>query len=152
VGVGTSIHCRILGFRETWETEKKLLLVGCLHLLLTHFLLLIGWSQKLIHVWALHDSSMFKVWYLEFFGGEGNTFNTTFGCENIACRAFSSEPLEMQLHPLMYSPRCPYSTIWSINYKIDKGWLLVQLLGVKELLLLSHQCRLLSFTCAQTLP
>jgi len=22
-------------------------------------------------------------------GGEGNTFNTTFGCENMACRPFS---------------------------------------------------------------
>jgi hypothetical protein len=142
----------ILGFRETWETKKRLLLVGCLHLLPTHFLLLIGWLQNLVHVWALHDSSMFKVWYLEFLGGEGNTFNTTFGCENMTCRPFSSEPLEMLLHPLTYSPRNRYSTIWSINYKIDKGWLLVQLFGVKELLLLSHQRRLLSFTGAQTLP
>jgi hypothetical protein len=40
---------------------------------------------------------VFKVWYLEFMGEEGNTFNTTFGCENMACRPFSSEPLEMLL-------------------------------------------------------
>jgi hypothetical protein len=45
VGVGTPICGRILGFQETWETKKRLLLVGCLHLLPTHFLLLIGWSH-----------------------------------------------------------------------------------------------------------
>jgi hypothetical protein len=38
---------------------------------------------------------LFKVWYLEFMGGEGNTFNTTLGCENMVCRLFSNEPLEM---------------------------------------------------------
>jgi hypothetical protein len=43
VGVGTPNCCRILGFQETWETKKRLLLVGCSNLLLTHFLLLIGW-------------------------------------------------------------------------------------------------------------
>ncbi len=116
MGVGTSIHCRILGFRETCETKKRLLLVGCMHLLPTHFLLLIGWSQKLVDVWALHDSSVFKVWYLEFLRGEGNTFNTTFGCENMACRPFSSEPLEMLLHPLIYSPRCGYATNMCVQF------------------------------------
>jgi hypothetical protein len=45
VGVGTPICGRILGFRETRETKERLLLVGCLHLLPTHFLLLIGWSH-----------------------------------------------------------------------------------------------------------
>jgi len=40
---------------------------------------------------------VFKVWYVEFMGGEGNTFNTTFGCENMACRPFSSDPLELLL-------------------------------------------------------
>jgi hypothetical protein len=39
----------------------------------------------------------FKVWYVEFMVGEGNTFNTTFGCENMACRPFSSEPQEILL-------------------------------------------------------
>jgi hypothetical protein len=40
---------------------------------------------------------LFKVWYVKFMGGEGTllSFNTTFGCENMACRPFPNEPLEM---------------------------------------------------------
>jgi hypothetical protein len=74
VGVGTPIYCTILRFQGTRETEKRLLLVGFLHLLSTHFLLLIGWS----HYWPTCDIYMipqlFKVWYVKFIGGEGNTF------------------------------------------------------------------------------
>jgi len=29
VGVGTPYCCRIMGFQETWEIKKRLLLVGC---------------------------------------------------------------------------------------------------------------------------
>jgi hypothetical protein len=46
---------------------------------------------------ALHDSSVVKVWYVEFTVEERNAFNTTFDCENVACRPFSSEPQEMLL-------------------------------------------------------
>jgi len=42
VGAGTPNCCWILGFQETGK-QKTLLLVGCLHLLPTHLLLLIGW-------------------------------------------------------------------------------------------------------------
>jgi hypothetical protein len=44
VGAGTPNCCWILGFQETGK-QKTLLLVGCLHLLPTHLLLLIGWSH-----------------------------------------------------------------------------------------------------------
>jgi hypothetical protein len=45
------------GFSGDMRKQKWLLLVGYLYLLLTHLLLLIGWSH---YLWALHDSSMFK--------------------------------------------------------------------------------------------
>jgi hypothetical protein len=45
VGVGTPNWCLILGFQETAENKKNLLLVKCLHLLPSHFLLLTGWSH-----------------------------------------------------------------------------------------------------------
>ncbi len=45
VGVGTPNWCLILGFQETPEKQNKLLLVECLHLLPSHFLLLNDWSH-----------------------------------------------------------------------------------------------------------
>jgi hypothetical protein len=47
---------------------------------------------------------VYNVYYLQFVGGEGKTFNTKFGCENVACRPFSSEPLEMMLFHWIYTP------------------------------------------------
>jgi len=39
--------------------------------------------------------AVYNVYYLQFVGVEGKTSNTKFGCENMACRPFSSELLEM---------------------------------------------------------
>jgi hypothetical protein len=35
-------------------------------------------------------------------GGEGKTFNTTLGCENMVCKPFSNEPMEMVLHKVIF--------------------------------------------------
>jgi hypothetical protein len=45
VGVGTPNMCTIQGFSRDTGQQKILLLVGYLHLLLTHLLLLIAWSH-----------------------------------------------------------------------------------------------------------
>lgn len=33
--------------------------------------------------------------------GEGKTFNTTLGCENMVCKPFSNEPMEMVLYKVI---------------------------------------------------
>jgi len=43
VGVGNTILLQNTGVSRDTETKKRLPLVGCLNLLATHFLLLIGW-------------------------------------------------------------------------------------------------------------
>jgi hypothetical protein len=57
VVVGTPNLCTIQRFSGDTGKQKRLLLVGYLHLLLTDLLLLIGWLH---YLWALHDSSMLK--------------------------------------------------------------------------------------------
>jgi hypothetical protein len=35
-------------------------------------------------------------------GGEGKSFNTALGCENMACKPFSNEPMEMVLYKVIF--------------------------------------------------
>jgi len=48
VGVGTPHLCTIQRFSGDTRKQKRLLLVGYLHLMLTHLLLLIGLSHYLV--------------------------------------------------------------------------------------------------------
>jgi hypothetical protein len=101
VGVGTPICGRILGFQETLETkiskkEDCCQSGDCIYCPDIPCYWLAGrtnWPRCELYVIPQYlKFGMWSSWL-----GEANTFNTTFGCENMVCRPFSSEPQEMLL-------------------------------------------------------
>jgi hypothetical protein len=89
VKVGAPDCCQILGFKETRENT------GWVFAFTAHTLTATDWLAALIGSRVVF--SVYNICYLQVVGGDGKTFNTKFGCENMACRPFSSEPLEMLL-------------------------------------------------------